>query len=92
MGVIYSWLLVYWAAGEEHTVLIMDLLWSTQCILDDWIFQPTGIPHCYASRGKSFICIASSFIVILLVVTGDQSTQRLGFRLSDSWQWPYENA
>ena len=46
MGVQHTWVLVHRAAGERCTIPSLVHIWATQGILDHWILQPSGIPHC----------------------------------------------
>ena len=51
VGVIHSRFLVHRAIGKKCSVFFMDLCWTSQCVLDDWVLQSTGLPDCYETGG-----------------------------------------
>ena len=45
VGIIDPGFLVHRVSGEEQPILYMDFQWPTQCFLDDWFLQSSGLSH-----------------------------------------------
>lgn len=53
VGVIDPGFLVHRVSGEEQPILYMDFQWPTQCFLDDWFLQSSGLPHSNETGGHT---------------------------------------
>lgn len=53
LGVINPGVLVHRTVRAKHTILQLDLHCTTQCILDDRLFQPSRVPDCNEAGGDT---------------------------------------
>lgn len=63
MGVEYTRVLVYGAAGERCSVSAVVHPWPPQSLLDHWLLQSSGISHCHET-GRGPLLIHSFYFTV----------------------------